>query len=157
MASSNPAKALGQAQGYTNAFPGLLSAYSQWDYFEQVPELLWPNSIRTYTRMFREEARIASVYYAISLPIVQAGWRIARNGARDEVVELVARDLRLPIDGEDEGAPSKRSGGFSWNQHLQWALRHGSSPRSRGALGCGDGSGEGWGIIPAFAGSTLSA
>lgn len=124
MASSNPAKALGQAQGYTNAFPGLLSAYSQWDYFEQVPELLWPNSIRTYTRMFREEARIASVYYAISLPIVQAGWRIARNGARDEVVELVARDLRLPIDGEDEGAPSKRSGGFSWNQHLQWALRH---------------------------------
>lgn len=125
MAPISDARAgLAPAQGFTNAFPGLLSAYSQWDYFEQVPELLWPNSIRTFTRMWREEARIASVYYAISLPIVQAGWRIAPNGARDEVVQLVARDLGLPIEGDDGTKPSKRSGGFSWSQHMQWALRH---------------------------------
>ena len=69
---------------------------SQWDQFEQVPELLWPNSIRTYTRMMREDARIFSVLYAISLPIRRTQWRIDPNGAKDEVAEFVASNLGLP-------------------------------------------------------------
>src|ERR1700733_14666232 len=110
--------------GFTNAFPGMLSAFSQWDQFEQVPELLWPNSIRTYTRMWREDARIASVYYAISLPILRTQWRIHPNGARDEVVDFVATDLGLPIVGDNDGRPTPRiKDRFSWNKHLQTAMR----------------------------------
>src|SRR5271163_3610827 len=92
--------------GFTNAFPGMLSAFSQWDQFEQVPELLWPNSVRTYTRMWREDARIASVYYAISLPIQRTQWRIHPNGAND-------------------GRPTPRvKDRFSWDKHLQWVMRY---------------------------------
>jgi hypothetical protein len=103
----------------------MLSAFSQWDQFEQVPELLWPNSVRTYTRMWREDSRIASVYYAISLPVLRAGWSIDPNGARDEVTEFVAANLGLPISGADETQPKRRTkGSFSWNDHLKLALRH---------------------------------
>lgn len=103
----------------------MLSAVSQWDQFEQVPELLWPNSIRTYTRMWREESRIASVYYAISLPILQTQWRIDPNGASDEVVEFVGTNLGLPVVGADGTKPKPRlKDRFSWVQHLQWAMRH---------------------------------
>jgi hypothetical protein len=109
--------------GFTNAFPGMLSAFSQWDIFEQVPELLWPNSIRTYTRMMREDSRIASVFYAISLPIRRTAWRIDQNGASDEVAEFVATNLGLPIIGADETKPTPRTRDrFSWPQHLQWAM-----------------------------------
>jgi hypothetical protein len=110
--------------GFVNAFPGMLSAFSQWDQFEQVPELLWPNSVRTYTRMWREDARIASVYYAISLPIQRTQWRIHPNGASDEVVDFVATNLGLPIVGDNEDRPTPRTRDrFSWDKHLQWALR----------------------------------
>jgi Protein of unknown function (DUF935) len=109
--------------GFTNAFPGMLSAFSQWDQFEQVPELLWPNSVRTYTRMMREDSRIASVFYAISLPVRRTQWRIDQNGASDEVAEFVATNLGLPIIGADETKPTPRTRDrFSWGQHLQWAM-----------------------------------
>ena len=109
--------------GYTNAFPGMLSAFSQWDQFEQVPELLWPNSVRTYTRMMREDSRIASVLGAISLPIRRTPWRVDPNGARDEVVEFVASNLGLPVVGEDGTKPKPRTKDrFSWARHLQTAL-----------------------------------
>lgn len=111
--------------GFANPFPGMLSAFSQWDQFEQVPELLWPNSVRTYTRMWREDSRIASVYYAIALPILRTAWRIDKNGASDEVTEFVATNLGLPIAGADESKPKQRTRGrFSWSKHLKLALRH---------------------------------
>lgn len=109
--------------GFTNAFPGMLSAFSQWDQFEQVPELLWPNSIRTYTRMMREDARIMSVIKAIELPIRRTPWRIDPNGAHDDVVQFVSSNLGLPIVGEDGTKPKPRTRDrFSWPQHLRWAL-----------------------------------
>ncbi|MDY0112698.1 MAG: hypothetical protein RBS21_00300 [Corynebacterium sp.] len=103
----------------------MLSAFSQWDQFEQVPELLWPNSVRTYTRMWREDSRIASVYYAIALPILRTPWRIDQNGASDEVTEFVAENLGLPIAGADGTKPKARTRDrFSWSKHLKLALRH---------------------------------
>jgi hypothetical protein len=111
--------------GFTNAFPGMLSAFSQWDQFEQVPELLWPNSVRTYTRMMREDGRIYSVLYALQLPIRRTAWRIDQNGASDEVTEFVATNLGLPIVGEDGTKPTPRTKDrFSWRKHLQWAMLH---------------------------------
>lgn len=93
------------------------------DHFEIVPELQWPNSIQTYTKMGREDARIASVLRAIGLPIRRTAWRISQNGARDEVTEFVARNLGLPVLGADEDTPTPRMRDrFSWRQHLQYAL-----------------------------------
>lgn len=110
-------------KGYVNPFPGLLTAFSQWDWFEQVPELIWPDSVRTYTRMQREDGRIASVLAAIALPIRRTAWRIDPNGAKSEVVKVVATSLGLPVVGEDENKPTPRTKGkFSWAEHLQQAL-----------------------------------
>lgn len=111
--------------GFANPFPGMLSAFSQWDQFEQVPELLWPNSVRTYTRMWREDSRLASVYYAIALPILRTPWRIDPNGAEDEIVDFVATNLGLPIVGDNDPQPKPRTRDrFSWTKHLKLALRH---------------------------------
>lgn len=110
--------------GFVNPYSGLLSGWSSWDTFEQVPELLWPNSVRTFTRMSREDGRIASILGAIGLPIRRTAWRIDKAGASDEVTEFVARNLGLPIRGADEAdQPTDRMRDrFSWAQHLQQAL-----------------------------------
>lgn len=93
------------------------------DHFEVVPELQWPNSIQTYTKMAREDARIASVLRAIGLPIRRTTWRIRPNGARDEVVQFVATNLGLPIEGVSDDVPTPRMRDrFSWRQHLAYAL-----------------------------------
>ncbi|GAS92680.1 uncharacterized protein RMCB_6776 [Mycolicibacterium brisbanense] len=110
--------------GYVNPYSGILSGWTEWDTFEQVPELLWPSSVRTYTRMSREDGRIASILAAVGLPIRRTAWRIDKAGASDEVTEFVARDLGLPIRGasDDEMDTSRTRGRFSWAEHLQQAL-----------------------------------
>lgn len=114
-------------KGYVNGAAGMSTSWGapQFDQFETVPELTWPNSIWTYSRMLREDARIASVLRAIGLPIRRTQWRIRPNGAQPEVVEHVAADLGLPIEGEPEDArPTPRlRGRFSWSAHLQEALK----------------------------------
>lgn len=110
--------------GFVNPYSGMLSGWAQWDALEQVPELVWPNSVRTFTRMSREDGRIASVLAAIGLPVRRTAWRIAQNGASDEVTKFVANNLGLPIAGaEDEDEPTARTRDkFSWPVHLQQAL-----------------------------------
>jgi hypothetical protein len=95
------------------------------DQFEQNQDCTWPNSVWTYGRMIREDARLASVFRAVGLPIRCTPWRIRPNGARPEVVKHVAASLGLPVEGADEGEPSPRTrGAFSWSRHLQQALRY---------------------------------
>lgn len=97
--------------------------FSQWEQFERVPDLQWPASVETFTRMVREDSRVSSLIAAITLPIRRTPWRIESNGARDEVVEFVAKDLGLPIvGGDDLPQPTRTKGKFSWTQHLAWAL-----------------------------------
>ncbi len=111
-------------KGYTNAFAGFGNGFGMFfDVFEDNPELLWPNSVRTFTKMGREDARTASVLRAVGLPVRRTCWRIDPNGARDEVVAFVATDMGLPIVGQDETAPKPRmTGRFSWSRHLKQAL-----------------------------------
>lgn len=112
-------------KGYVNPIPGSLSAWGlpMLDQFETNPDLTWPNSVATYGRMMREDARIASVLRALGLPIRRTTWRIRPNGARDEVVAHVARSMRLPIEGDDENQPMPRArGSFSWSRHLAYSL-----------------------------------
>jgi hypothetical protein len=110
--------------GFVNPFSGMLSGWASWDTFEQVPELIWPNSVRTFTRMSREDGRIASIIGAIGLPIRRTAWRIDQAGASDVVTKFVAQNLGLPIRGaeQDEQPTERMRDRFSWPQHLQQAL-----------------------------------
>jgi hypothetical protein len=111
-------------KGYTNPFAGFGNGFGMFfDVYEDNPELLWPNSVRTFTKMGREDARTASVLRAVGLPVRRTPWRIDPNGARDEVVQFVATDIGLPIVGQDDTAPKPRmTGRFSWQKHLKQAL-----------------------------------
>lgn len=113
-------------KGYVNPYGGWLSGWAvQGDPFETIPELLWPNSVRIYTRMGREDSRLASMFQAISLPVRRTCWRIDPNGADPAVAKFIAADLGLPIVGDDENKPTTRSKGhFSWNEHLRTALSY---------------------------------
>ncbi|MEU6580659.1 DUF935 family protein [Nocardia sp. NPDC046763] len=115
--------------GYAVQYPG--------DYWfndvETTPELRWPLCTRVYDRMRRQDAQVASILRALTLPILRTGWRLDPNGARPEVVQHIADDLRLPIVGQDahqqttdedsqrKSKPRAR-GRFSWTEHARLAL-----------------------------------
>jgi len=91
--------------------------------YEPTPELRWPLSIRVYDSMRRQDAQVASVLRAVTLPIRRTQWRIDGSGCRPEVAQLVADDLGLALIGADPMAPTLRTKDrFSWSEHLQMAL-----------------------------------
>lgn len=89
---------------------------------ESTPELLWPRSIDVYDRMRRQDSQVRSVLGAVTLPIRRTPWRIDPAGARDEVVQLVAEDLGLPIVGEAPQPLGRTRDRFSWLEHVRLAL-----------------------------------
>ncbi|HWU30203.1 MAG TPA: hypothetical protein VN041_14060 [Microbacterium sp.] len=108
--------------GYvTDALPGWgdLTAEAH----EKNPLLQWPYSIEIFDQMRREDAQCGSVLRAVTLPIRSTRWEIDPAGARDEVVQLVAEDLGLPIKGQQSAPRPKRGRGrFSWDEFLRLAL-----------------------------------
>jgi hypothetical protein len=56
----------------------------------------------------RTDTQIASLLFAFTLPIRRYAWCIDPNGARDGVVEHIADDLNLPIEGQDPKPSSRR-------------------------------------------------
>lgn len=129
MAKTETAAPKGQ-KGYVNPYGGWLNGYgTAFDPYEDNPDLLWPNSIRTYTQMRRGDSRVSSVFRAVGLPVRRTPWRIDPNGASDEVTEFIASELGLAIVSEDMSDAKKRNtsrlkGRFSWSKHLQTALLH---------------------------------
>lgn len=86
-------------------------------------ELVFPLSSRTYGKMLREDAKVRSVYRAVTLPIRRANWQLERNGAPDDVVTHVAQDLRLQVRGEAPNEPvAPQTGRVSWEKHIEQAL-----------------------------------
>lgn len=86
--------------------------------------LRFPASSRVFAKMGREDAQVKSVLRAVMLPIRRATWYLEPNGAPDEVVSLVAEDLRMQVKGEDPNKPvAARTGRVSWDKHLEDALR----------------------------------
>ena len=86
--------------------------------------LRFPASSRVFAKMGREDAQVKSVLRAVMLPIRRATWYLDPNGAPEEVVALVAEDLRMHVKGEDPGKPvAARTGRVSWDKHLEDALR----------------------------------
>lgn len=105
--------------GYANASAGgWWTAVSE----ETTPELVWPLSVRVYDQMRRQDAQVRSVLRAVTLPVLRTPWRVVPNGARDEVVALVAEDLGLPVEGEPAAGGRRTRDRFSWSEHLRMAL-----------------------------------
>ena len=69
---------------------------------EKNPDLQWPQSTEKYDQMRREDAQVGSVLRAVTMPIRSARWEIDPGDARDEVVQLIAEDLGLPVKGQEE-------------------------------------------------------
>jgi hypothetical protein len=88
---------------------------------ESVPDLMWPLSIRTYSRM-RHDAQLAPILSLYIETIASTTWSVDPAGCRDEVVQLIADDLGLPIKGIDDKPKGARRRGFAWAQHLRTAL-----------------------------------
>jgi hypothetical protein len=93
------------------------------DQLETVDALIWPESMRTYAKM-RNDPQLQAVLNAYCLPIRQAPWHLDGRGCRDEVTQLVADDLGLPILGADEHPGPARRRGVHWEEHLRLALLH---------------------------------
>lgn len=103
--------------------PGQGGLLTEWA--ETVPDLTWPESIRTYGRM-RRDPRLAAVLKAFFYPILRSTWVVDPAGVdRSEAVQLVAGDLGLPVLGS-KGPPPKTAAvkGFNWYEHLRLALLH---------------------------------
>ena len=89
---------------------------------ETNPALQWPKSNEVYDQMRREDSQVGSVLRAVTLPIRAARWSIDPTGCREEVVDLIATDLGLPVKGRTPVAPLRRKDRFSWKEHLRLAL-----------------------------------
>ncbi len=108
-------------KGYT--YGGARSGWWQGlDDAEKTPELVWPLSIEVFDQMRRSDPQVQAVLRALTLPVERTSWRIAPNGARPEVVRLVADDLGLPVLGQEDRPVIRTRDRFSWGEHLRHAL-----------------------------------
>lgn len=88
---------------------------------EENPDLQWPNSVRIYDQMRKQDAQVVSVLRAVILPVLRTDWRIDQAGARETVTRFVAENLNLPI-ADERLEPTGRTNRFSWTEHLELAL-----------------------------------
>ena len=92
------------------------------DAHETNPALQWPQSIEVFDKMRREDSQGGSVLRAVTFPIRRTSWMVDPAGARDEVVDLVADSLGLPVKGRDYVAPLRTRDRFDFDEHLRLAL-----------------------------------
>lgn len=108
----------GPLVGYTD-----LNSYNQYadiDPSEHVADLLFPQSVTTYSSM-RRDPQLAAVLAGISLPIRRATWALDPTGCNPAVVKRVADDMGLPVVGSDDPGPARMQG-MSWANHLRTAM-----------------------------------
>jgi hypothetical protein len=105
--------------GYANAASANWWVY---DVSETTPELQWPRSVYVYDQMRRQDAQVASVLRAVSLPVRRTPWRIDPAGAKARVTQFIADELGLPVVGKDPKPAPRSRDKFSWSEHLAQAL-----------------------------------
>lgn len=90
---------------------------------EEAFELRWPECLKTFDAMRRQDAQVRTVLKAVTLPILATQWRLDPAGADPEVVADIGEQLGLPVVGaEGETAKPRRQRRFSWPEHLRMAL-----------------------------------
>jgi Protein of unknown function (DUF935) len=105
--------------GYMSEWMGFGSTYI--DSLETVPAVMWPASVATYSKM-RTDAQLTAVLGAYTLPLRQAPKHVDPAGCKDEVAQMVADDLGLPILGEDKEPGPARRRGLEFDDHFRLAL-----------------------------------
>lgn len=92
------------------------------DLLENIPALTFPLSVQTYSRM-RTDPQISAVLKGYTYPLRSATYCVNPSGCRDEVVQFIADQWGLPIQGNnDEGPGPARRRGVQWEEHLRIAL-----------------------------------
>jgi hypothetical protein len=104
--------------GYANAPRG----WWTYDETETTPELQWPMAVQVYDQMRRQDAQVASVLRAVTLPVRRTPWRIDPAGAKARVTQFIADELGLPVVGKEPKPVPRTRDRFSWPEHLQQAL-----------------------------------
>src|SRR4051812_34330544 len=98
----------------TNEMGAVIQALiGTWDSFayndlEQVPELQFPNSVRTYSAM-RNDSQLDGLHCGATWPILRYKWMLDPNGCEKERVDRLAKDLGLPVKGDPPNKPKPRS------------------------------------------------
>lgn len=105
---------------------GYMSEYSGWnlalsDVLETIPDVQWPDSVRTYAHM-RTDPQLTAVLNAYTLPSRYAPKHVDPAGCKAEVVKLVADDLGLPILGQKQDPGPARRRGVNFDEHYRLAL-----------------------------------
>lgn len=88
----------------------------------EIPELRFPHASRVYSEMIRDDAQVAAIYKAVTLPIRRSGWWIDDNGADEEIVNHISQDLRLPVKGQKYVTSTSTFKSVSWDKHLEQVL-----------------------------------
>lgn len=94
------------------------------DELEQVPELQWPQSVITYSGM-RNDAQLEGLFMGTTLPIRNYNWCIDANGCDAKFVELLAKDMNLPIKGTGQRTDrqvGRSKGRFNHDKHLYHSM-----------------------------------
>ena len=87
---------------------------------EYVPELQWPQSVRTYEEM-RNDSQLAALWHASSWPIRRYTWTLDPRDADPSACEMLAEDLGLSLIGGQP--PTRRTRRFNFGEHLALALQ----------------------------------
>lgn len=104
------------------------SAVAPWTQFvfdelEQVPELQFPQSVRTYAAM-RNDSQIEGLYAGCTWPILRYKFLLNENGCDPERVKKLGADLNVPIKGQDPTTPKPRAKQrFVFKNHIKDALK----------------------------------
>lgn len=106
--------------GYQVDLPGWSSLSA--DEAEKNPDLQYPRSIDVFDQMRSEDSQVGSVLRAVTLPIRAGNWLLDPAGVPDDVVNLVAEDLGVPVKGREQAVPLRARDRFSWDEHLRLAL-----------------------------------
>lgn len=102
--------------------PAGMAPWTKWvDNDEYVPELIWPNSVRTYERM-RSDTQLSALYQATALAIRRFKWSIDPNGADEAMVTKLSKDYNLPILGEKVNNRLRAKRRFAFYEHMRKAL-----------------------------------
>jgi hypothetical protein len=96
---------------------GLLAA----DDLEENEQLKFPQSQVSYQKMMDTDSQVQGLCHGSTWPIYRMRWYLRSGAARADGVELISRDLGLPIDDQD--LPPKRSRNrFNFIAFLEEAL-----------------------------------
>jgi hypothetical protein len=124
--ADGPITEIGNLTGESSAYPvPSVQSWQGWaagDDLERVPELQWPNSVLTYRSMMND-AQANSLVLGLLLPIRAYKWYLNPNGAKPDIVERISTDYNLPIGSDSEFNRRRGQRRFSFDKHIEDALR----------------------------------